>query len=133
MKRTLALVAHDNKKLDLVAWANRNKETLKKFTLVATSGTKAQLLKVVNFEIQEVLHGPDGGDVHIAFNIQIGKIDALVFFIDARTAHGHEHDIQTLIRTCVTHDLPFALNGATATAMLPELLEDDDAVRRNTT
>ena len=115
---TIALVAHDNKKIDMVEWANNNKETLKEYKLLGTEGTARRINQVTGLQIENIGHGPNGGDIHIAYNILEKNIDLLVFFVDTKKAHGHEHDIQALIRTCATADIPFALNKATANYLI---------------
>lgn len=115
---TIGIVAHDAKKLDVVEWTVTNKEKLAKFELVGTEGTAKRIKKVTDLDLKSLGHGPDGGDVYIAHEILEKKIDALIFFVDARSAHGHEHDIQTLIRTCIVKNIPFALNKATANKII---------------
>jgi methylglyoxal synthase len=115
---TIGIVAHDAKKLDAVEWAVANKEKLAKFELVGTAGTAKRIKQVTDLELKSLGHGPDGGDVYIAHGILEKNIDALIFFVDARGAHGHEHDIQTLIRTCIVENIPFALNKATANKII---------------
>lgn len=117
-EKIVALVAHDGRKMDIVQWANAHKDSLAHFSLTGTHGTAEQINKVTGLNVQDMGHGPDGGDIEIAHQIIKKRIDILVFFIDTRTAHGHEHDIQTLIRTCVTQNVPMALNKATATAII---------------
>jgi len=112
--KTIGLVAHDNRKLDIVEWCVRHQERLKEFKLLGTKGTAVRIREVTGLNVGDIGHGPDGGDIHIAYNILEGNIDLLIFFVDTKTAHGHEHDIQTLIRTCTTSNIPFALNKATA-------------------
>tara|TARA_Y100000004_G_scaffold1981_1_gene2474 strand:+ start:6 stop:383 length:378 start_codon:yes stop_codon:yes gene_type:complete len=122
MKKSIGLVAHDNKKLDMVQFCTKHKKRLKCYDLYATDGTASAINKVIpNLDINRIGHGPDGGDVHIAYNILEGNYDVLLFFIDTQTAHGHEHDIQTLIRTCATANIPFALNRATACLMWKDI------------
>ena len=112
----VALVAHDNKKIDMVQFCVKHFKLLQQYQLYATDGTAAAIHKVCpDLVLNKIGHGPDGGDVHIAYNLLTNNIDALIFFIDTQKAHGHEHDIQTLIRTCATHNVPLALNSATAT------------------
>ena len=128
MKR-IGLVAHDNKKIDMVQFCVKHFKQLQNYTLFATDGTADAIHKVCpNLKLERIGHGPDGGDVHIAYNILEDKLDALLFFIDTQTAHGHEHDIQTLIRTCATKNIPFALNRATA-RLLWETLDDYKGIR----
>tara|TARA_R100000353_G_scaffold146477_2_gene105168 strand:+ start:191 stop:577 length:387 start_codon:yes stop_codon:yes gene_type:complete len=128
MKR-IGLVAHDNKKIDMVQFCVKHFKQLQNYTLFATDGTADAIHKVCpDLKLERIGHGPDGGDVHIAYNILEDKFDALLFFIDTQTAHGHEHDIQTLIRTCATKNIPFALNRATA-RLLWETLDDYKGIR----
>ena len=96
MIKTIGLVSHDNKKMDMVEWCNTNKNKLKEYKLYGTEGTARRINQVTGLNVEDIGHGPDGGDVHIAYNILEGKLDMLVFFIDTKRAHGHEHDIQTL-------------------------------------
>ncbi len=114
MLKTIALVAHDNKKLELAEWVNFNKEFLKKFLLIGTYGTAQTIKNIAGLDVKVLSHGPDGGDIKIANKVLDDQIDFLVFFIDVRTPHGHEHDIQTLIRISVLKNIPIALNRKTA-------------------
>ena len=81
---TIALVAHDNKKIDMVEWANNNKETLKEYKLLGTEGTARRINQVTSLQIENIGHGPNGGDIHIAYNILEKNIDLLVFFVDTK-------------------------------------------------
>ncbi|MHA2002005.1 MAG: methylglyoxal synthase [Promethearchaeota archaeon] len=113
-KKTIALVAHDKTKDDLLKWVKIHKNNLEKSHLVGTTHT-AQLIKnVLELDVESYGHGPDGGDILLAAKILKKEVDIVIFFIDSRTPHGHEHDIQTLIRICVIEDIPIALNRATA-------------------
>ena len=120
---TIGLVAHDGRKTAMVAWVNRNRKELRRFNLVGTSGTAKAINKVVRLEVKILGHGPFGGDIRVANSILDKNIDALVFFVDTSEAHGHEHDIQTLIRTCITCKVPLALNVVTADCVLRCLLK----------
>ena len=122
-KVTIGLVSHDGRKTAMVAWVNHNREGLRRFNLVGTNGTAKAINKVVRLEVKTLGHGPFGGDIRIANSILDKNIDALVFFVDTSEPHGHEHDIQTLIRTCITCKVPFALNVVTADYILRCLLE----------
>ena len=119
--KTIGLVAHDTQKIDIVDWCIKNNKYLKDYTLVGTEGTSKKINQITSLRVKDIGHGPDGGDVHIAYNILGDKIDALIFFIDTKTAHGHEHDIQTLIRTCTTKNIPLALNKSTANCIIKSL------------
>ncbi|MFQ6677990.1 MAG: methylglyoxal synthase [Fidelibacterota bacterium] len=113
-KKTIALVAHNSEKIALAEWASENKSKLKKFNLVGTQGTAQAIENITGLTINQLGHGPDGGDVVIANQVLEDNIDILIFFIDACTPHGHEHDIQILVRISVIKNVPMALNRATA-------------------
>ena len=113
-KKTIALVAHDARKLAMLRWVNTHRDLLKEFKLVGTEGTAKAISEVCRLDISSLDHGVGGGDIRIANQILEGKIDVLIFFIDTMTPHGHEHDVQSLIRTATTRNIPFALNSATA-------------------
>jgi len=117
-KITIALVSHDKRKLNLVEWVNKNRKELQKFKLIGTSGTAKQISKITGLKVEELGHGPTGGDITIAYNILVGKINALIFFVDTGTAHGHEHYIQSLIRISIAQKIPIALNDITADCVL---------------
>jgi methylglyoxal synthase len=82
MAGKLALIAHDHKKVDLVAWATFNRETLAAFSLVATRHTARLVRHKVGLEVEELLSGPEGGDAQIAAGVAIRQIDAVFFFVD---------------------------------------------------
>ncbi len=121
-KVTIALIAHDNRKMRMVEWVNQNRDILAKHCqLVATEGTAKSIRQITGLEVATKGHGPEGGDVRVAYDILEGHVDVLIFFIDTMTAHGHEHDVQTLIRICVTHNIPLALNASTADCVIRAL------------
>jgi methylglyoxal synthase len=111
---TIALVAHDNKKIDLAEWGIFNKGTLKNYNLVCTEWTAKVIQNITSLTVQIWGYGPDRGDVVVANAILEGRINDFFFFIDLHTPHGHEHDVQTLIRMRVLKDIPLALNRTTA-------------------
>ena len=126
MIKTIALVAHDDQKVNMAEWANKNKKLLGKHNLVGTEGTCKAVENVTGLKVQALGHGPNGGDIIIANEVLQNNIDILIFMIDARTPHGHEHDIQTLVRICVLKDVPIALNKRTAELMVSsELIEEE--------
>lgn len=128
-KKVIALVAHDNKKLEMAEWVNKNRKMLSKFKLVATQGTANSLKSITGLEISKLGHGPDGGDIIIANDVLKDKIDNLIFFVDVRTPHGHEHDIQTLIRMSVLKNIPVALNMKTAEYIIKSELLKNNTVK----
>jgi methylglyoxal synthase len=111
---TVALVAHDGKKADMVAFATFNREKLREFNLIATGTTGGLLIEKVGLDIECMLSGPHGGDAQLAARVAQGEIDAVIFLIDPLDKHPHDPDIQTLLRVCNVHDVPIATNLATA-------------------
>jgi len=111
---TLALIAHDGKKVDLVAWSTFNRDTLAQFTLVATRHTARLMQDKVGLDVEAFLSGPEGGDAQIAGRVAEGRIDAVFFFVDPLSAQPHDPDIRALLRVCNVHNVPLATNLATA-------------------
>ncbi|GIV58724.1 MAG: methylglyoxal synthase [Bacteroidetes bacterium] len=117
-RRTLALIAHDGKKADMVAFALRNRDLLARFDLVATGTTGKMLQDEVNLPVERVLSGPLGGDAQIAARVAMGEVFAVFFFVDPLDKHPHDPDIQMLMRVCNVHNVPLATNTATARLIL---------------
>ena len=111
---TVALVAHDHCKDDLLAWATFNRDTLARFRLVATGTTGQLLSEALDLPVQRMRCGPLGGDLQIGAAIVEGRIDMLIFFWDPLTAQPHEPDVKALLRIAVLRDIPTASNRATA-------------------
>ncbi|QXD16869.1 methylglyoxal synthase [Rhodocaloribacter litoris] len=118
MRRTLALIAHDGKKADMVAFAMRNRKHLAQFDLVATGTTGKMLQDEVGLPVERVLSGPLGGDAQIAARVAVGEVFAVFFFVDPLDKHPHDPDIQMLMRVCNVHNVPLATNTATARLIL---------------
>ena len=114
----LALVAHDGRKADLIAWATFNRDRLSEFDLVATGTTATLLRDKVGLDVEAVLSGPMGGDAQIAAKVAEGRIRAVFFFVDPLSAHPHDPDIQTVMRVCNVHSVPIATNVAGADLFL---------------
>lgn len=119
-KKSIALVAHNAKKHKLLEWAKENKASLADYHIIGTSNTSALLNNVLDLGVKPFGHGPNGGDILLAAKILEGEVDGIVFFIDVENPHGHEHDIQTLIRTAVLNNVPIALNQKTADYLVSE-------------
>jgi len=110
----LALIAHDEKKDDLVAFCLRHRDELARLTLVATGTTGGRVAEGTGLAVERLLSGPRGGDAQIAARVATGAVQAVVFLVDPLHAHPHEPDIQGLLRVCNVHDVPLATNLATA-------------------
>jgi methylglyoxal synthase len=119
--RQLALIAHDNKKVDFVAWATFNRETLAQFDLVATRHTARLVRDKVGLEIEELLSGTEGGDAQIAALVATGAVDVVFFFVDPLWAQPHDPDIRALLRVCNVHNVPVATNLGTADLIISAL------------
>ena len=113
-EKTLALIAHDGKKAEMVAFALKYRDVLDRYKLVATSTTGRLLTESANLEVERMLSGPIGGDAQIAAKVAEGKIAAVFFFVDPLGKHPHDPDIQSLLRICNAHNIPLATNPATA-------------------
>jgi methylglyoxal synthase len=126
--RTIALIAHDGKKADMLAFAIQNRDALTRFQLVATGTTGKLIEDKVGLEVERVLSGPLGGDVQIAARVVTGDIHAVMFFVDPLDKHPHDPDIQTLMRACNVHNVPMATNAASANFILSARSVDDENV-----
>jgi methylglyoxal synthase len=120
-KAVLALVAHDQKKDDLLRLAKRYRSSLARLHLMATSHTGALLTEEVDLAVDRFRSGPEGGDIQIGARIVQGDVDAVVFLRDPLTAHPHEPDIQALLKVCDVHGVPVATNLASAEILLRSL------------
>jgi methylglyoxal synthase len=120
-RQGLALIAHDNKKADLVAWATFNRATLAAFPLVATRHTARLLRDKVGVDVAELLSGPEGGDAQIAALVATGGVQSVFFFVDPLTSQPHDPDIRALLRVCNVHNVPLATNVVTADMIIAAL------------
>jgi len=120
-RAVLAVIAHDEKKDDLLRLARQHRSTLSRLHLLATSHTGASLARELELPVECMHSGPQGGDVQIASRIVEGHVDAVVFLRDPLTAHPHEPDIQALLKVCDVHGVPVATNLASAEILLRSL------------
>lgn len=117
----IALIAHDQKKPDLLEFVRRHVRFFARQTLVATGSTGRLLSEELGLEIERVVHGPEGGDLIIGGRVATGEVHAVLFFRDPLTAQPHEPDVSALMRVCDVHCIPLATNRATAEAVIEHL------------
>ena len=113
-RKRIALVAHDNKKKDLMEWARFNKGSLTTHDLCATGTTGTLLERVLGVEVQKFKSGPLGGDQQIGALIAEGLIDFIIFFWDPLEPQPHDPDVKALLRLAVVWNVPVACNRSTA-------------------
>ncbi|MBE3591222.1 MAG: methylglyoxal synthase [Firmicutes bacterium] len=118
----VALIAHDRKKDEMVAFARRHRERLARHELIATGTTGRLVAEATGLPVHCYLSGPLGGDQQIGSEIAAGRVDLVLFFRDPLTAHPHEPDVSALLRLCDVRSIPVATNPATAEALARALL-----------
>lgn len=120
MKR-IALIAHDGKKAEMVAFVKDHKEFLAQYHLVAT-GTTGTHIERAGLQVDKRQSGPLGGDAQIAAEVVEGQISAVIFLRDPLGKHPHDPDIFMLMRVCDVHNVPLATNAASAELIIKGLL-----------
>jgi len=113
-RKRIALVAHDNRKNDLLQWARYNRESLVHHDLVATGTTGGMIVDELGLEVTRFLSGPLGGDLQIGARIAENAVDVLIFFWDPLEPQPHDPDVKALLRIAVLCNIPTACNRATA-------------------
>ena len=128
---TLALIAHDGKKDEMVKLAREHRDNLSKLSLVATRSTGQLVREGTGLAITLVNSGPMGGDQQIGAMVASGIVKAVIFLRDPLMAQPHEPDIAALLRVCDVHNVPLATNLATAEAVMHLLFEHPEVLREH--
>jgi len=122
--KRIALIAHDNRKIDLLEWARFNRYLISRHKLYATGTTGGLLARELDLEVHRFKSGPLGGDQQIGAKITEDGIDFVIFFWDPLQPHPHDVDVKALLRIAVVYNIPIACNRATADFMISSPLMD---------
>ena len=129
-RKRIALIAHDNRKADLLDWARYNRGTLSQHELFATGTTGGLLADELELEVTRFLSGPLGGDQQVGAALAEGRIDFVIFFWDPLEPQPHDVDVKALLRIAVVYNSPIACNRATADFVLSSPLMEAEYERR---
>ena len=121
----VALIAHDNKKQEMIEWALKNNEVLKKYQLCGTGTTAKRVAEATGLTVKGYLSGPLGGDQQIGAKVAEGEIDVVVFFCDPLQAQPHDPDVKALLRIANVYNVAIATNPATADLVITSSLLKD--------
>jgi methylglyoxal synthase len=124
MKKTIALIAHDSKKAEIVEWCQKNKELLSHYDLCGTGTTSKRISEATGLQVKGYLSGPLGGDQQIGALVAEGKIDFVLFLCDPLTAQPHDPDVKALLRIANVYNVAIATNVATADLVVSSNLMD---------
>lgn len=122
--KRIALIAHDNRKRDLLDWAAYNRGTLSRHALYGTGTTGGLIADALHLPVHRFLSGPLGGDQQVGAWLAEGRLDIVIFFWDPLEPQPHDVDVKALLRVAVVHDCPIACNRATADFLLSSPLLD---------
>lgn len=121
MQPRVALIAHDQKKDEILAFVSKHKSTFSRCRLVATGTTGRKIMEETGLTVHRMQSGPYGGDQQIGAMVASGQMDLVIFMRDPLTAQPHEPDVTALLRVCDVHNVPLATNEATAEFLVEAL------------
>ncbi|MDD5017924.1 MAG: methylglyoxal synthase [Eubacteriales bacterium] len=128
-QKSIALIAHDNRKDDLIAWVSKNERTLSRHFLCGTGSTAKMVTEATGLPVKAYRSGPLGGDQKIGSLIADLAVDFLIFFWDPLTTQPHDPDVKALLRIAVLYNIPVAMNQSTADFLFSSTLMDQDYAR----
>ena len=129
-QKTIALVAHDHKKPDLIKWAQKHRDALAIHNLVGTGTTGGLVSEQLKLPVKRFKSGPLGGDQQIGALIAEQQLDLLIFFWDPLNPAPHDPDVKALLRLCSVWNVPVACSEATADLVITSPLFNDPAYQR---
>jgi len=122
MQKVLALIAHDQKKQEMIDFCTKWHAKLSRLSLIATGLTGYRIAQATGLPVECVLPGHSGGDIQLASRVADGEIDGVILLFDPQRPGVHEPDIGTLLRICGLHNKPLALNLATAELLVQSMV-----------
>lgn len=128
-QKHIALVAHDNRKDDLIKWVKSNDKILSRHFLCGTGTTAHLITEHTGLPVKAYKSGPLGGDQQIGALISNGEIDFMIFFWDPLTSQPHDPDVKALLRIAVLYDIPVAMSQSTANFLLSSPLMEVESER----
>lgn len=128
-QKNIALIAHDNRKKDLIRWVESKRQILSRHFLCGTGTTATMISEQTGLPVRAYKSGPLGGDLQIGAQISDGVVDFLIFFWDPLSSQPHDPDIKALLRIAVLYDIPVAMNQSTADFLLTSKLMESEYER----
>lgn len=125
-RKRIVMIAHDNRKHDMLEWARHNREVLRHHDLHATGTTGGIIAEDLGLDVHRFLSGPLGGDQQVGAALAEGRLDIVIFFWDPLEPQPHDVDVKALLRIAVVHNCPIACNRATADFVLTSPLLGED-------